>query len=119
MTELRRFLVKHPLLVLELGFIPVYDPEQPYGFDVEQTVPCDRWLRHKQQKMPNEILQGLFKKTVAALQAEIPGLGQRIVADVKHIYAWVKENNPREFISNRFDPSQQPSGDPDCRQAQQ
>ncbi|HXV98671.1 MAG TPA: hypothetical protein VEC93_09620, partial [Anaerolineae bacterium] len=39
-TQLRRFLVKHPLLVLELGFIPVDDPLAAYGFDVEQTVPC-------------------------------------------------------------------------------
>lgn len=114
-TELRRFLVKHPLLVLEIGFIAVDDPQALYGFAVEQTVPCDRWLRHKQQTMTNETLQALFKKTVKALQAEIPELGQTIVGDVKHIYAWVKENNPREFISERFDPAQQPSGDPDCR----
>lgn len=114
-TELRDYLVKHPLLVLEIGFIPVPDRRQPYGFDVEQTVPCDRWLRHKQQQMSNEILQVLFKKTVEALQAEIPALGQTVVADVKHIYAWVKENNPREFIIDRFDPDQQPCGDPDCR----
>jgi hypothetical protein len=114
-TQLRRFLVKHPLLVLELGFIPVDDPQAAYGFDVEQTVPCDRWLRHKQQWLANDILQALFKQTVATLQTEIPGLGQTVVADVKHIYAWVKQNNPREFIPNRFDPEQQPSGDPDCR----
>ena len=114
-TELRRFLVKHPLLVLEIGFIAVDDPQALYGFDVEQTVPCDRWLRHKQQTLSNGTLQALFKKTVKALQAEIPELGQTIVGDVKHIYAWVKENNPREFITDRFDPVQQPSGDPDCR----
>jgi hypothetical protein len=48
--------------------------------------------------MSNKILQALFKKTVEALQAEIPALGQTVVADGKHIYAWVKENNPREFI---------------------
>jgi hypothetical protein len=114
-TDLRRFLVKHPLLVLEIGFIPVADPDTLYGFDVEQTVPCDRWLRHKQQWLANNILQALFKQTVATLQTEIPGLGQTVVADVKHIYAWVKENNPREFMTARFDPDQQPSGDPDCR----
>jgi hypothetical protein len=108
-------LVKHPLLVLEIGFIPVADPHAAYGFDVEQTVPCDRWLRHKQQWLDNDTLQALFKQTVASLQTEIPGLGQTVVADVKHIYAWVKENNPREFIPDRFDPDQQPSGDPDCR----
>lgn len=115
MTDLRRFLVKHPLLVLEIGFIAVADPDSPYGFDVEQTVPCDRWLRHKQQWLANDTLQALFKQTVATLQTEIPGLGQTVVADVKHIYAWVKANNPREFIKDRFDPDQQPSGDPDCR----
>ena len=71
-TELRRFLVKHPLLVLEIGFIAVADPQALYGFDVEQTVPCDRWLRHKQQTLSNGTLQALFKKTVKALQAEIP-----------------------------------------------
>jgi hypothetical protein len=114
-TDLRRFLVKHPLLVLEMGFIPVADPDALYGFDVEQTVPCDRWLRHKQQWLAHDILQALFQQTVATLQTEIPGLGQMVVADVKHIYAWVKENNPREFITDRFDPDQQPSGDPDCR----
>jgi hypothetical protein len=114
-TQLRRFLVKHPLLVLELGFIRVDDLQAAYGFDVEQTVPGDRWLRHKQQWLSQITLQALFKQTVATLQTEIPGLGQTVVADVKHIYAWVKQNNPREFIPNRFDPEQRPSGDPDCR----
>lgn len=114
-TQLRRFLVKHPLLVLELGFIAVDDPQAAYGFDVEQTVPCDRWLRHKQQWLAHDHLEALFKQTVATLQTEIPGLGQTVVADVKHIYAWVKPNNPREYITNRFDPAQQPRGDPDCR----
>jgi hypothetical protein len=114
-TDLRRFLVKHPLLVLELGFHPVKDDAQPYGFDVEETVPCDRWLRHKQQVMDNDILQALFKATVHDLQAEIPELGDTPVIDTKHIYAWVKENNPREFVTNRYDPEKQPTGDPDCR----
>ncbi|OLD80138.1 MAG: hypothetical protein AUG54_05625 [Ktedonobacter sp. 13_1_20CM_4_53_7] len=36
-THLRRFLVEHPLLVLELGFRPVLDVSQPYGFDVERS----------------------------------------------------------------------------------
>lgn len=114
-TDLRRFLVKHPLLVMELGFHSVKDDAQPYGFDVEETVPCDRWLRHKQQMMDNDVLQALFKATVHDLQAEIPELGNTPVIDTKHIYAWVKENNPREFVTNRYDPEKQPTGDPDCR----
>src|SRR5215469_17839941 len=39
-SQLRRFLVRHPLLVIELGFHLVLDPSAPYGFDVDQTVPC-------------------------------------------------------------------------------
>jgi hypothetical protein len=34
---------------------------------------------------------------------------------VKHIYAWVRENNPREYIKDRFCKDRQPSGDPDCK----
>jgi len=41
-------------------------------------------------------------------------LGDTSVIDTKHIYGWVKENNPREFIPNRFNPKKQPTGDPDC-----
>jgi hypothetical protein len=45
-TQLRRFLLDHPLLVLELGFRPVLDFRQPYGFDVGRTVPTARWFRN-------------------------------------------------------------------------
>jgi len=114
-TNLRTFLVEHPLLVLELGFHPVPNPTHRYGFDVQQTVPCDRWLRHKQQTLDNTLLRALLQATVQALQAEIPGLGQTVAVDVKHIYAWVQENNPKAYVSNRYDPQRQPPGDPDCR----
>ncbi len=48
---------------------------------------------------------------------EIPGLGQTVAFDVTHIYAWVKENNPRQYVANRYAKDQQPKGDPDCRSA--
>lgn len=114
-TQLRRFLVQHPLLVVEMGFRLQLDSSQPYGFDVAATVPCSRWLREKQRTLDKAILQALFRETVHQLQAEIPELGQDVVIDTKHIYAWVRENNPREFISDRYDPAKQPTGDPDCR----
>lgn len=114
-TDLRTFLVEHPLLVLELGFRPVRDPTQPYGFDVEQTVPGDRYLRHWQQTLDPTILQALLQATVHALQAEIPGLGTTVAFDVKHIYAWVQQNNPKAYVTDRFNPNRQPGGDPDCR----
>jgi hypothetical protein len=114
-TDLRRFLVEHPVLVLELGFDPVLDPTHAYGFDVEQTAPCDRWLRHKQQTLDNTLLQALLRQTVDALQQEIPGLGDTVAVDVKHIYAWVQENNPKAYVITRYDPERQPRGDRDCR----
>jgi hypothetical protein len=114
-TDLRSFLVKHPLLVLSLFFRPVMDPTQPYGFDVEQTVPCDRWLRHKQQTLDNTVLRARLRQTVHALQQEIPGLGESVAIDLKHIYAWVQENNPKAYVTNRYDPDRQPHGDRDCR----
>jgi hypothetical protein len=114
-TDLRRYLVEHPALVLELGFRPVPAPEQPYGFDVERTVPTARWLRHQQQHLDHGLLRALLGATVRALQAEIPGLGSTVAVDVKHIYAWVRENNPKAYVSHRYDPERRPSGDPDCR----
>ena len=114
-THLRTFLVEHPLLVLELGFRPVLDPSQPYGFDIERTVPCDRYLRHWQQTVAPSVLQALLAGTVHALQAEIPGLGTTVAVDVKHIYAWVQEHNLKAFVRDRFNPERQPRGDPDCR----
>jgi Transposase DDE domain len=114
-TQVRTFLLEHPLLVLELGFRPVLDATEPYGFDVERTVPCDRRLRHLQQTLDHRILQDLLHATVHALQAEIPGLGETIAVDVKHIYAWVQENNLQASVKERYDKERHPKGDPDCR----
>src|ERR1700693_88680 len=94
-TRLRRFLVEHPLLVLELGFRPYLDVTQPYGFDVERTVPTARWLREKQRTLEQPVLQALLVELVSALREEIPGLGEVVAFDVTHIYAWVREHNPR------------------------
>lgn len=114
-THLRVFLVEHPLLVLEIGFHPAPDTTHPYGFDVERTVPGDRWLRHWQQHLDNALLQALLRPIVQALHAEIPGLGATVAYDVKHIYAWVQENNPKAYVPDRYNPERQPTGDPDCR----
>jgi len=114
-TDLRTYLLEHPLLVLELGFRPVLDPAEPHGFAVGRTVPGARWLRHQQQTLDHVVLQGLLAGTVRALAAEIPGLGTTVAVDVKHLYAWVRENNPREDVPHRHDPARQPRGDPDCR----
>jgi len=113
-TDLRRFLLDHPLLVIEFGFHLVLDSRKLLGFDVEQTLPCRYWLSQQLRHLDPDLLQALLHATVTALQAEIPGLGETVAFDVKHIYAWVKENNPRAYVADRYDKTRIPAGDPDC-----
>ena len=35
--------------------------------------------------------------------------------DTKHIIAWVKENNPKAYVNERYDKTQQPKGYRDCK----
>ena len=118
-TQLRTFLVQHPWLVLELGFRPLTESQaalsSPYGFDVEATVPTARWLCEQLHRLDPGLLHDLFVQSVHALQQEIPGLGETVAFDVKHIYAWVRENNPNVYVKGRFDITHIPNGDPNCR----
>ena len=114
-TQLRRFLLRHPLLIIELGFHLVLDPAAPYGFDVQATLPCEYWLRQQLRGFDPALLQALLAATVRDLKEEIPGLGEVVAIDVKHIYAWVKENNWRTYVPERYDKTKRLAGDPDCR----
>ena len=114
-SQLRRFLLKHPLLMIELGFILELDPTARYGFDYNKTVPSEVWLREKLRTFDQTLLQALLGSTVAALQEEIAGLGEIVAFDVKHIFAWVKENNKRAYVKDRYDKNHRPAGDPDCK----
>ncbi len=111
----RAYLLDHPLLVLELGFRPHLDCTQPYGFHVTKTVPSVRHLNTVLKTLDPGLLASLFEQSVQALQQEIPGLGEVVAYDVKHIYANVKENNFRAYVPERFNKDQQPANDPDCR----
>jgi len=111
----RTYLQDHPRLLLELGFRPHLDVSEPYGFRVSKTVPSVRHLNAILRSLDPGLLAELFAQTVHALQAEIPGLGEVVAYDVKHIYANVKENNPRVYVKDRFCKERQPKGDPDCR----
>ena len=83
----RAYLLDHPLLVLELGFRPHLDISAPYGFAVGKTVPSVRHLNAILRTLDSTLLAELFTQTVQALLAEIPGLGEVVAYDVKHIYA--------------------------------
>jgi len=118
-SELRLFLLRHPWLVLELGFRPQTQTPQaacsPYGFDVEGTVPSDRWLRAQLQHFDEALFQSLLLQSVQALQQEIPGLGETVAFDVEHIFAWGRENNDQVSVKGCFDVTPIPKGDADCR----
>ena len=101
-SQLRRFLLKHPLLVIELGFHLALDPSAPYGFDCQRTLPSDQWLREKLRTFDQDLLQALLAATVSDLQEVIPGLGDTVAFDVKHIFAWVRENNPNVYVKDSF-----------------
>jgi len=114
-SQLHRFLLKHPLLIIELGFHLQCDSTDPYGFDRHTTLPSEVYLRRKLHLLDQPLLQTLLQSTVRDLQEEIPGLGETVAFDVKHIYGWVKENNERVYVKDRYDKTQRLAGDPDCR----
>lgn len=114
-TDLYDYLCDHPALVWLIGFRLVADDRSPYGFDVAASVPSARHLRRKLGTLSPRVLAALLAQTVQQAVAVMPGLGETVSVDIKHIYADVKENNPRVEVQERYDPTRQPPGDPDCR----
>lgn len=121
MSDVRAFLLDHPALVYWLGFARVPDPAAPFGFDVAQTVPKRRHLSTVLRTLPNDALQFLLDASVHALTASLPpdqlaSFGDTIAGDTQALLAWVKQNNPKQFIKEgRLDKTCQPNGDPDCK----
>jgi hypothetical protein len=113
--HLRRFLVTHPALVWALGFPLVYDDRG--RLDIEACLPSQQHFGRKLTRLPNDILQTLLDSQVIWLQQHLGAeFGNTVSIDTKHILAWVKENNPKAYIKEgRFDKTQQPAGDPDCK----
>ena len=119
MRLLRDHLVKHPPLVWLLGFQLVPSKTLIWGFDADASLPTTRHLTHMLRQMPNACFQFLLDETVRLLREELkqeaPHFGDTISLDTKHILAWVKENNEKHFVEERYDPKRQPRGDKDCR----
>jgi hypothetical protein len=119
MSHLRRFLVAHPALTWVLGFPLVPAIRQHYGFDIDASLPTQRHLVRMLHKIPNDSLQALLDETVRLIHVELSTItddfGQCVSMDTKHILAWVKENNPKAYVKGRYDKTQQPAGDPDCK----
>jgi hypothetical protein len=121
MSDLRTYLIEHPALVYWLGFPRVDDPTAPHGFHIGQTVPSRRQFGRVLRTLPNAALQFLLTATVDLLRATLPPdqqatFGDIIAGDTQALLAWVKENNPKQYIKEgRLTKTRQPVGDPDCK----
>ena len=119
MDDLRRYLIEHPAFIWLLGFPLVYSSKFSCGFDPSASLPTQRHFTRMIRTMPNPILQFLLAESVRLIRQELVRLnvftGDCISLDTKHILAWVKENNPKAYVPDRFNKHKQPSGDPDCK----
>jgi len=120
MSDLRAYLLEHPAFIWLFRFPLVPDRASPYGFDPHASLPTQRHFTRLLRKMPNAIPQFLLGASVTAILHALAAAGctqvaQAISLDTKHVIAWVRENNPKAYVAHRYDKSQQPSGDPDCR----
>jgi hypothetical protein len=119
LSKLREFLVEHPSLISLLGFPLVPAPRNPLDFNAPASLPTQRHLARMLRQLPNPICQCLLADTVQLILAALQELGvpapDCISLDTKHILAWVKENNPKAYVAERYNKAKQPLGDPDCR----
>jgi hypothetical protein len=119
MGHLRRYLIEHPGFIWLLGFPVQLDPAQAWGFNARASLPTRQHLNLMLRHMPNALLQFLLADSVrlilAELQAQHAPSIDCVSLDTKHIIAWVKENNPKTYVPDRYNKTRQPPGDPDCR----
>ncbi len=118
-SQLVAYLGQHPALVWLLGFPLHLDGQHPLGFNAQASLPSQRHFNRRLRQMDNAALQWLLDQTVALLQTELqaiaPSFGVTISLDTKHILAFVKENNPKAYVAERYNKNKQPSGDRDCK----
>jgi hypothetical protein len=121
--KLRAYLVEHPALLWLLGFPRRLDPAAPHGFDVQRSLPSRRRLGRGAlwalRELDNASAQFLLTGSVHLIRQELPAdynFGDVISLDTKHIPPyWVQENNPKAYVSERYDKTKHPKGDPDCK----
>src|SRR5215831_13057240 len=115
MPKLRAYLCEHPALVWVLDYRLVADAERPEGFAVERSVPSAGHLGVKLGQLDAGQLASILQQSAQQVLKEDRQSCRTLVMDVKHQYAYVRQNNLRHAWPERFNPGQQPRGDPDCR----
>lgn len=118
MKKLRDALVEQPALVWLFGFPLVPSTAYRWGFDVERSLPTPRHFSRVLRDLDHAQAAFLFTATVRLLDAELPPeclFGDEISLDTKHIIVWVRENNPKAKVADRYNKNRQPKGDQDCK----
>lgn len=118
MPKVRKYLLEQPALVWLLGFRLVPSTAYSWGFDVDASVPTHRHMSRVLRELDRAQVSFLLKSAVQLLAEALPPeleFGKEISLDTKHILAWVRENNPKAEMANRYDKTRQPKGDPDCK----
>jgi hypothetical protein len=117
--HLHQHLLDHPASIWLLGFPlqPAFDTAS--GFNAAGSLPTRQHLTRMLSHLPQPALQFLLADSVRVIGQE---LGARQVAwgdcislDTKHVIAWVKENNSKAYVAERYNKAHQPTGDRDCR----
>jgi hypothetical protein len=119
MGRLRRYLIEHPGFIWLLGFPVQLAPTRAIGFNAHASLPTRQHLNQMLRQMPNSALQFLLADSIRLILDELHARQAPMIdcvsLDTKHIIAWVKENNPKAYVSDRYNKAKQPPGDPDCR----
>lgn len=118
-SRLASWLAENPSIAWMLGFRGDQAHFNPAWQELVVELPDQRHFSRLLHKAPNACFQFLLSSSVHGLLAEfarrnVP-VPDTISVDTKHILAWVKENNPKTYLENRFDKTKQPAGDPDCK----
>jgi hypothetical protein len=113
--HLSRFLHEHPALAYVLGF-PL---KRTHGNNYQVQIPDRRQLGRVLRSLQLEQAEFVLNASVWALRNELTpeaqvDFGDLVAGDTQAILAWVKENNPKEYVENRFDKTKKPRGDRNC-----
>lgn len=102
-----------------LGFRPGPGTFNPAWNLDSVNLPDQRHFSRLLHKAPNVCFQYLLSSSIQLLLDEFAlrhiAVPDIVSVDTKHILAWVKENNPKAYVEERFDKTRQPSGDQDCK----
>lgn len=116
---LHTYLVEHPALIWLLGFPLAPAPNDPLGFNAQASLTTPQHWTKLLRWLPHAAFHFLLADSIRVILNELRALGVMppdcVSLDTKHILAWVKENNPKTYVADRFNKTRQPAGDPDCR----